>query len=71
MTITPDSAAPDGQGLAGRGTIHLCQLNGVALRLRDQKATVEWYLDVAEEAVYRTVIFKKQKPHCQMDVGHS
>ena len=71
MAIPPDSAATDGQGLAGRNTIHLRQLNGVVLRLRDQKATVELYVDVAEEAVHRTAIFKKQQPHCQMDVGHS
>jgi hypothetical protein len=71
MAIPPDSAATDDQGLAGRDTIHLRQLNGVAHRLSHQKATVEWYVDVTEEAVHRTAIFKEQQPHCQMDVGHS
>jgi len=70
IAIPPDSAATDSQGLAGRDTIHLRQLNGVALGLCHQKATVELYVDVTEEAVHRTAIFKEQQPHCQMDVGH-
>ena len=71
MAIPPDSAATGGQVLAGRDTVHLRQLNGVVLRLCHNKAAVEWYVNVTEEAVHRTDIFKEQQPHCQMDVGHS
>ena len=68
MAIPPDSAATGDQGLAGRDTIHFRRLNGLALRRCHQKATVEWYVDVTEEAVNKTAFFSEQQPHCQMDV---